>query len=127
MNNNVAPRSQVGWDQSPSLRVVEGTAPTQRRSAVLFLLTCALLLAIAIVVPLVANTNMAQISYDMRDASIQLTEETAKINTLEGQLLEASSPQALREKAMQIGLVPAAPIGVVVLSEGTVEGGVAAQ
>jgi hypothetical protein len=82
---------------------------------------------IAILVPLVANTNMARISYDMRDVSIQLAEENARIETLEGKVLEVSAPQVIRERAFENGMVPAAPIGVIDVGSGTVEGGVAAQ
>jgi len=123
---NVARRS-VEVQEKPHLRVVEGTSNTPRRSAISFLLVCTGLLLIAILVPLVANTNMARISYDMRDVSIQLAEENARIETLEGKVLEVSAPQVIRERAFENGMVPAAPIGVIDVGSGTVEGGVAAQ
>lgn len=127
MTATSTPLRRENSQQRPSLRVVEGVDGHSQRSAVVFLVFCASLLLMAIVIPLIANTNMAHIAYEMRDVSVQLSEEEAAIQTLEKKLLEQSSQSVLREKAQGIGMVPAAPLGVIVLEDGTVEGGAPAQ
>ena len=76
---------------------------------------------------MVVNTQMAQRAYEIRDQRVQLAEINAQVETLEAQLLVASSPQMLEDKASKMGLVRAGNIGTINLADGVVEGGEAAQ
>lgn len=114
-------------EAGPSLHVIEGSKNNVRRGATSILFLVAIIFMLAIIVPLVANTSMAQLAYNVRDLRVTLNEENAAIDSLEKQLMEVSSADGLAEKAKEVGLVPAGPIGVISLEKGTVEGGYAAQ
>ena len=119
--NESSPRPRL---RVPELRVVEGTANTgSRRGVLTATLAAALLFVLAVVVPLLINTSMASMAYEIRDQRVQLREEQITIDALEKQLMEKSSTEALRKAAEDVGMVPAAPIGVISLEEGTVTGG----
>ncbi len=121
-----SPRLRPG-SAAPQLRVIEGTIRTGPPSILPIIIAAALLFLAAIVVPLVVNTNMASMAYDIRDQRILLDEENARLETLGANLLEAQSTPPLREKAAEIGMVPAGPIGIISVEKGTVEGGVPAK
>lgn len=111
----------------PRIQVVsrqEGTAPGRAWPVVLLAL---FVLAVAIALPLVINTHMAQTSYAIRDLRVELAEVNAQSTVLESQLLELNAAPALQERAESLGLVRAAAPGVVSLVEGTVTGGEPAQ
>lgn len=108
------------------LRVVEGDRSALRRSAWPFVLLALLAAALAIVFPMVLNTQMAQRSYDIRDMQIELAELRSEASALESQVLQAGAPDSLEVKAREIGLLPAAGTGIITLESGTVEGGVPA-
>ncbi|MFT0762375.1 hypothetical protein [Scrofimicrobium sp. R131] len=111
----------------PELRVIEGQKG-QMRKAVVPVLAAALFLFLAtIVVPLIINTSMASLAYEIRDQNIEQAQIAAEIETIEGELLKVSSTDHLRQEAQRIGLVPAGPIGVISLEANTVEGGAPAQ
>lgn len=86
-------------------------------------LVALLVLVVAIALPLIINTQMAQTSYAIRDQRVQLAELSAQTTVLEANLLAASSPQVLDAKARALGLVPAGAPGTVSLTEGSVTGG----
>lgn len=119
--------SQVSPQTAPRLRVVEGVQTDAPRSVVPTLLVASLLILLAIVIPLIANTNMAAMAYQIRDQNIMYNAEMAHIRTLEAQLLQAESTPSLLEKAAEIGMVPAGPTAIISLEDGTVEGGAPAQ
>lgn len=105
------------------LRIVETDRLPSKHSAWPFVVIALFLLVVAIAVPLVVNTHMAQTAYAIRDQRIELAELNAEIATMETQLLELSSPQLLDSKARALGLVPAGKPGTVSLLDGSVVGG----
>lgn len=111
----------------PDLVVVEGKTPETRRVAWPLVVVLVLTVVLALGLPLAMNTHMAQRAYEIRDKRVELAELKTETASLERAVLSASSPEQLAEKAASMGLVPAASIGVVSLSEGTVEGGEAAR
>ncbi len=109
------------------LQVISGAPARPRRAVWSALLVVLILAVVAIGIPMVVNTQMAQRAYDIRDQKVVLAELDAQTSTLEAKLLEASSPQALDSKARELGLVPAAPAGTISLGASTVEGGAPAE
>ena len=118
------PASRTRETLRPTLHLIEGKIP-QRSVIPLALLAIAILLA-AIVVPLVVNTQMAETAFELREMQLEVNALDAEAWTLQTQLHNASSPQALEKSARDLGMVPAGPTGFVTLSNGTVEGGQAA-
>lgn len=109
------------------VHVVSGQKVSVRPSAWPFVMIATLLLVLTIALPMVINTQMAQRAYEIRDQQITLAELNAQAETLETELLIASSPQQLEQRAKDLGLVPAGNVGAISLKAKTVEGGVAAQ
>lgn len=109
------------------LRVIEGTKGHLRQALVPVLIAAVVLFLATVVLPLVLNTAMASLSYEIRDLRIETASTQARIETLEARLLAANSTDHLRSEAERIGLVPAGPIGVISIDSGTVDGGVAAK
>ena len=107
------------------LRVVEGAAP--HRSALPMTVVVLVVLLVSIIVPLVINTQMAELSFAIRDQQLRLNELDAEAWSMQTSLQEASSPSALEQAAQELGMVPAGTIGFISLSTGRVEGGQAAQ
>ena len=115
----------VGEEIRPLLTVVDSSRP--RRSVIPMTIIALVMIAIAIVVPMVINTHMAQTSYEIREYQIQLNELEAQSWTLQTQLQEKASPVELEKAAKTQGMVHAGKLGTIRLSDGTVEGGVAAR
>ena len=115
----------VGEEIRPLLTVVDSSRP--RRSVIPMTIIALVMIAIAIVVPMVINTHMAQTSYEIREYQIQLNELEAQSWTLQTQLQEKASPVELEKAAEAQGMVHAGKLGTIRLSDGTVEGGVAAR
>lgn len=110
---------------TPQLRVVEGVTP--RRRFMPIVLVMVLVLVTAIVIPMVLNTRMAQTSFAIREQQLELNRLDAEAWTARTKLREVSSPGNLEKAAKQMGMVPAAPAGVITLSSETIEGGNAAR
>ena len=115
----------VGEEIRPLLTVVNSTRP--RRSVIPMTIIALVMIAIALVVPMVINTHMAQTSYEIREYQIQLNELEAQSWTLQTQLQEKASPVELENAAKAQGMVHAGKLGTIRLSDGTAEGGVAAR
>lgn len=105
----------------PGLRVVEGRRAQGSPAALVLLAVVVLLLAV--LVPLVINTQMAETAYAMRDQQVELAQLQAEQTTLQSRLLDESSPQSLESKARAQGMVPAGAAGVVSLRAKSVRGG----
>lgn len=121
-----APRS----DSAPAtsnLRVVDGSKGHFRQAALPVLIGAIFLFLMTVIIPLVLNTAMASLAYEIRDQRIELAQVEAEIDSLEAKLLTATSTSHLREEAEKIGLVPVGPIGVISLEDGSVQGGGPAQ
>ncbi len=109
--------------QTPNLRIVaRSTQPEVGRAWPLVVLAV-LVLALSVLLPLHVNTQMARTSYAIRDARVELAELQAEQSVLEVAVLEASSAQALDQKARELGLVPPGPAGTLSLIDGTISGG----
>ena len=115
----------VREDVRPLLTVVKANQP--RRSVIPMTFVALVMIAIAIVVPMLINTNMAQTSYQIREYQIQLNELEAQSWTLQTQLQEKASPVELEKAAKAQGMVHAGKLGTIRLADGQVEGGVAAR
>ncbi|QWW18946.1 hypothetical protein I6B53_07300 [Schaalia sp. 19OD2882] len=111
--------------RTPELLVVEGIAP--RRGLVSAALITLVVLAVAIIVPMIINTRMAETALAVREQQLKLNELEASHWTMVAELERRSSPVALEEAARGAGMVPAGRNGFVRLSTGTVEGGVPAR
>lgn len=122
-----APDRHSGPKNAPHLRVVEGTRGHTRRTLVPILAAVVVLFLLAIILPLVVNTDMAQTSYNIRDQRVKLNGQMAQIESLEGQLLDQESTRNLEKKAKEIGMVPAGTIGVISLDDHQVRGGEVAR
>ncbi len=109
------------------LRVVDGTKGHLRQALVPVLSAAIILFLATVVLPLILNTAMASLSYEIRDQRIETAQTQARIESLEARLLMLDSTDYLRSEAESIGLVPAGSIGVISLEDGTVEGGTAAD
>lgn len=107
----------------PSFQVIEGTQAQKAVRVWPILVAALLVLVLALIVPLVINTRMAQTSYAIRDLRVELAEVKAHTSTLEEQLFELQAAPSLQEKAKGLGLVRAAAPGVVSVIDGTVSGG----
>lgn len=125
--NEVSSRARRPEAQAPQLVVIDGDQSKDRSFAWPLFLVALVAGLLALTLPLVMNTHMAQRAYDIRTLKIERAELATVTADLEVQLMEASSPQALAAKAEEIGLVPAPALGVIVLETGTVEGGESAQ
>ena len=112
---------------TPAIEVVAGHRVALRPKAWPFILVAAVLVVLTVALPMVANTQMAQRAYEIRDAQVALAELRAQVETLEAEVMVAASPSALREKAQANGLVPSGAIGAISLGERTIEGGEPAQ
>ena len=121
------PSGSPRTSSSTRKQVVAGQKVNLRVSAWPFILIASLLVILTIALPMVVHTQMAQRAYEIRDQRVQLAEINAQVETLEAQLLVASSPQMLEDKASKMGLVRAGIIGTINLADGGVEGGEAAQ
>ena len=114
-------------ESPPSLSVVEGSKGHLRQALIPVMVAALVLFVATVVVPLVLNTTMASLSYEIRDQRIETAQTQARIESLETQLLMLDSTDHLRKEARAIGLVPAGAIGVISLEEGTVTGGAPAK
>lgn len=117
--------SQVRDEVRPALRVIEGAEP--RRSVVPLAIIAVVVLVIAIVVPMMINTHLAERAFQIRELQLELNELDAQVWDMRTQLQEVSSPGHLEEAARGLGMVPAGSPGVISLSDGTVSGGRAAH
>lgn len=116
-------------EDSPRTRieVVPGRKVAVRTKAWPFVMLLVVVVLLTMVLPLVANTQMAQRAYEIRDQQVALAELDATIETLEADVREASSSQRLEAKAREIGLVRAGETGTISLGLGQIEGGVPAE
>ncbi|MDO4258728.1 MAG: hypothetical protein Q4C87_04325 [Actinomycetaceae bacterium] len=110
---------------APHLQVVDGVR--SQRSIVPMALLTLVVLAIAIVVPMIVNTRMAETSFAIREQQLVLNELEAQTWGMQTELEQRASPTTLQEAARKAGMVPAGRTGFIRLSTGTVEGGEAAR
>ncbi|WRS29449.1 hypothetical protein U6G28_07915 [Actinomycetaceae bacterium MB13-C1-2] len=118
-------RSSLSEQESghPHIQVVTRNETASPGRAWPIVLLALLILTVAIALPLVVNTHMAQTSYAIRDLRVELAEVNTQSTVLESRLLELNAAPALQERAETLGFVRAAAPGAVSLVDGTVTGG----
>ena len=116
------PRPSASQPAPARLRVVR--APSQLRTRVPFVLLCMSVLAASLLGALVLNTSMAQGEYERQGLQVRLSESTQAVQSINGQLESASSPEHLAASARALGmvLVPASQGGYLRLADGAVLG-----
>lgn len=117
-------RRELSESEQPQLYVVRGLAPA--RSTLPFILLIVAILIGALATSMVLNARMADTAYKMQKAQIELNVVNDHIDTVQGQVLDESSPEQLAQRASELGMVPAQAPGVVDLTSSTVSGGTAA-
>lgn len=113
--------ADVGRVNRPELYLVP--ALTKQRLSWPVWFTVAAMLVLALVIPVVINTQMAVTSYAMYSQEQELSTLLDYQADLVTKTRESQSPQYLAAKAKEIGLVPAGEAGYITLSEGKVTPG----
>ena len=117
-------RRPVRTSEVRHLRVVgESQTPKKRSPLVVKIFAAALTLLALIISPLIINTQLAVISYQIHDDQVQLSQLQEDNQKLESQVESKSSPEKVREAALADGYVPAGETGYVTLKTGKIEGG----
>lgn len=110
--------------QRAALRVVDAAPATRSHAG--FVVLCLALVVAGLLSALLLNTARAESSFTLSDLRAQQTELHDTRVTLEAQLSEQRSPEALAAAAEDLGLVPSPSTAVLRLSDNQVLG-VAAQ
>lgn len=114
----------VRTENTRHLRVVgENQAAKKRSPLVAKIIAAALTLAALIISPLLINTQLAVISYQIHDEQVQLAQIKEENQRVRSQVNSQSSPERVREAALKNGYVPAGETGYVTLKTGKIEGG----
>lgn len=108
----------------PRLRLVQ--APVHTRSRVPFVLTCIVILAVALLGTLVLNTAMADGSFEAQRIKRELAVQAQVTDRFQAELDALTSPQALAAQATALGMVQVANPGILRLSDESIFGGAAA-
>ena len=117
-------RRPVRTSEVRHLRVVgESQTPKKRSPLVVKIFAAALTLLALIISPLLINTQLAVISYQIHDDQVQLAQLQEDNQKLHSQVDSQSSPEKVREAALDAGYVPAGETGYVTLKTGKIEGG----
>lgn len=113
--------------QKPALRLVNKSHPSSKRYSLYWgILLVAVFLGSLIVIPLLINTQLAVLSYEIHDDQVKLNKLQEENQNLRGKVTNQSSPERVRKIAEEAGLIPAGETGYITLSKNTVEGGVPA-
>lgn len=102
----------------PGLQVVPAPAPARGFFLTVFLCVAIFLGSFGVAFHL--NTRMVQGAYDIKNITVELNEAEAREATLTKQVIAVSTPQQLRDKASDLGLVPAPAAAHVDLATGVV-------
>lgn len=119
-----ARRRPIRAEKNHRLRVVgEAPALKKRSPLVVKIFAAALTLVALIVSPLLINTQLAIISYQIHDDQVQLAQIKEDNQRVQSQVNLQSSPEKVRKAALDAGYVPAGETGYVTLKTGKIEGG----
>lgn len=102
----------------PRLQVVP--APVPARSVAPYLALCALILLGSLVGALLLNTQMAVASHEIHELQRTLNRQREAETSLRQQTEAAASPGVLRERAEELGMVPADEIAFIDLEVGEI-------
>ena len=119
-------RTEAGSVSRPQLRVISG-ASTATSSSLPFLTLIILVLAGALIASMLLNAKMADTAYRMKEKQVELNVAEDHVGTLRTQVQEASAPDALADRAKDLGMVPAAAPGVVDVNKGQLTEGTPAH
>lgn len=87
------------------------------------IVAAALVLVALIVSPMLINTQLAVISYQIHDDQVQLAQIQEDNQRVQSQVNSKSSPEKVRKAALDAGYVPAGETGYVTLKTSKIEGG----
>lgn len=87
------------------------------------IVAAALLLVALIVSPMLINTQLAMISYQIHEDQVQLAQIKEDNQRVQSQVNLKSSPEKVRKAALDAGYVPAGETGYVTLKTSKIEGG----
>ena len=117
-------RRPVRAPEEHRLRVVGESSKVKKRSSLMVkIFAAALTLLTLIISPLLINTQLAVISYQIHDDQVQLSQLQEDNQKLQSQVDSQSSPEKVREAALDAGYVLAGETGYVTLKTGKIEGG----
>ncbi len=123
-SSSPARRRPVRTEKSNRLRVVGEGRPLKKRSPMVGKIFAAALTLLALIVsPLLINTQLAIISYQIHDDQVQLAQLKEDNQRVRSQVNLQSSPEKVRKAALDAGYVPAGETGYVTLKTNKIEGG----
>lgn len=117
-------RRPVRAGNATRLRVVGEEQTLKKRSPLMAKIVAAALLLVALIVsPMLINTQLAMISYQIHEDQAQLTQLKEDNQRVQSQVNLKSSPEKVRKAALDAGYVPAGETGYVTLKTSKIEGG----
>ena len=117
-------RRPVRAGNAARLRVVGEEQTLKKRSPLMAKIVAAALLLVALVVsPMLINTQLAVISYQIHDDQVELAQVQEDNQRVQSQVNLKSSPEKVRKAALDAGYVPAGETGYVTLKTSKIEGG----
>lgn len=117
-------RRPVRAGNAARLRVVGEEQTLKKRSPLMARIVAAALLLVALIVsPMLINTQLAMISYQIHEDQVQLAQIKEDNQRVQSQVNLKSSPEKVRKAALDAGYVPAGETGYVTLKTSKIEGG----
>lgn len=117
-------RRPVRTGNTTRLRVVGEEQTLKKRSPLMAKIVAAALLLVALIVsPMLINTQLAVISYQIHDDQVELAQIQEDNQRVQSQVNLKSSPEKVRKAALDAGYVPAGETGYVTLKTSKIEGG----
>ena len=117
-------RRPVRAGNAARLRVVGEEQTLKKRSPLMAKIVAAALLLVALIVsPMLINTQLAMISYQIHEDQVQLAQLKEDNQRVQSQVNLKSSPEKVRKAALDAGYVPAGETGYVTLKTSKIEGG----
>lgn len=117
-------RRPVRAGNAARLRVVGDEQTLKKRSPLMAKIVAAALLLVALIVsPMLINTQLAVVSYQIHDDQVELAQVQEDNQRVQSQVNLKSSPEKVRKAALDAGYVPAGETGYVTLKTSKIEGG----
>ena len=117
-------RRPVRAGNTTGLRVVGEEQTLKKRSPLMAKIVAAALVLVALIVsPMLINTQLAVISYQIHDDQVELAQIQEDNQRVQSQVNLKSSPEKVRKAALDAGYVPAGETGYVTLKTSKIEGG----
>lgn len=117
-------RRPVRAGNAARLRVVGEEQTLKKRSPLMAKIVAAALLLVALIVsPMLINTQLAMISYQIHEDQVELAQIQEDNQRVQSQVNLKSSPEKVRKAALDAGYVPAGETGYITLKTSKIEGG----